>query len=106
MGSGGREKKKRRKIRADMAQGTWAGGAGVGWKYWGPACKVDLFVGDAPCLAGLGQAGPLDVMRDVVTKVGFSPGTYMMYNAGARGSEEDDDELAAWTDPRDRDMEA
>lgn len=27
-------------------------------------------------------------------------------HAGARGSEEDDDELAAWTDPRDRDMEA
>lgn len=39
----------------------------------GPAWKVELFVGDAPCLAGLGQAGLLDVMRDVVTKVGFCP---------------------------------
>lgn len=27
-------------------------------------------------------------------------------HAGARGSDEKDDELAAWTDPRDRDMEA
>lgn len=73
----------------------------------GPAWKVELFVGDAPCLAGLGQAGLLDVMRDVVTKVGFCPVPTPCRHAGARGStEEDDDELAAWTDPRDRDKEA
>lgn len=71
----------------------------------GPAWEVDLFVGDAPCLAGLGQAGLLDVMRDVVTKVGSRARHPHDLRAGARGSEEED-ELAAWTDPRDRDMEA
>lgn len=67
---------------------------------------MDLFVGDAPCLAGLGQAGLPDVMRDVVTKVGFRAPYLHDGHADARGSDEKDDELAAWTDPRDRDMEA
>lgn len=39
----------------------------------GPAWEVDMFVGDAPCLAGLGQAGLLEVMRDVITNVGSAP---------------------------------
>lgn len=53
----------------------------------GPAWKVDLFVGDAPCLAGLGQAGPLDVMGDVVIKVGFCA-RHLQHDlhAGARGT--------------------
>lgn len=77
----------------------------------GPAWQVDLFVGDAPCLAGLGQAGLADVMRDVVTKVGIRA-PYLHYMMGmlapgaATRTTDEDDELAAWTDPRDRDMEA
>lgn len=70
----------------------------------GPACKVDLFVGDAPCLAGL----DCWIDEGCGHQSGF-PGTYMRYNAGARGTTRKTttvDELAAWTDPRDRDMEA
>lgn len=36
---------------------------------------------------------------------GFLPGTCTMYMLAPGAPTEDDDELAAWTDPRDRDME-
>lgn len=70
----------------------------------GRPAKWACFSAMRPVRQGLGQAGPLDVMRDVVTRVGIAPGT-----VGARGTEKEDDDvgcLAAWTDPRDRDMEA
>lgn len=75
MGSGGRER------RGNEAR------YGLRWmEIPGPAWKVDLFVGDAPCLAGLGQAGLLDVMGDVVPKVGFCARHLHDLHAGARGT--------------------
>lgn len=105
MGSGEGEDERREETTQDTGL-VWRKVRGRWKEILGPAWQVDLFVGDAPCLAGLGQAGLADVMRDVVTKVGFRAPYLHDGHAGARGSDEDDDELAAWTDPRDRDMEA
>lgn len=105
MGSGEDEDERREETTQDTGL-VWRKVRGRWKEILGPAWQVDLFVGDAPCLAGLGQAGLADVMRDVVTKVGFRAPYLHDRHAGARGSDEDDDELAAWTDPRDRDMEA
>lgn len=74
----GRKKRKRRKIRDGMAQVTWAGGAGVGWKYWGRPGKWTCLPAMRRTWQGLGQAGLLEAMRDVATQHDV--------HVGARGS--------------------
>lgn len=70
MGSGEDEDERREETTQDTGL-VWRKVRGRWKEILGPAWQVDLFVGDAPCLAGLGQAGLADVMRDVVTKVDF-----------------------------------
>lgn len=83
------------------------GGRGRRWmEILGPAWKVDLFVGDAPCLARSGPGWAAGGDEGCGHPSGFCARYLHDVHAGARGTRRRTTTLTAWTGPRDRDMEA
>lgn len=84
----------------------YVGGRGRRWmEILGPACKVGLFLGDAPCLAGSGPGWAAGGDEGCGHQSGYCA-RYLLAPGARRRRTTTLACLAAWTDPRGRDMEA